>query len=179
MTEHPEITTLREIDFLPYLNTNGEIDADLEKKIGVYAIFDQEKTLQLVAYSRDIYTSLKQHLARQPHACYWLKIKTIDRPRRSTLETIQQAWLEENGTIPPGNSHQQSAWCDAIDATLTMSETEKQEYVEADELGKTKLLKNIARRLEADIKAQLNARGVTMEMRFNPKLKEQGRLDLK
>jgi len=106
-------------------------------------------------------------------------VKTIDRPRRSTLAEIQQAWIEENGTIPAGNSHQQSAWSDPIDAKSTMTDAEQAEYANADELAQAKLLKNIARRVEAEIKETLKQRGVTMEIRFNPKLKEQGRLDLK
>jgi len=179
MAFQTEQTTLANLNFAPYLNTNGEINPELQKKIGVYAIFDQDLILQLVAYSRDIYTSLKQHLVRQPQRCYWFKVKTIERPSRTTLATIQQAWIEENGTIPPGNSHDQSEWRDPIDATVTMTDLERQNYADADELSKTKLLKNVARRLEADIKDTLIARGVTMEIRFNPKLKEQGQLDLK
>ncbi|MER3477484.1 MAG: endonuclease, partial [Leptolyngbya sp. ERB_1_2] len=42
-----------------------------------------------------------------------------------------------------------------------------------------KALKNIARRVESEIMAQLKARNVQTEMRFNPKLKEEGLLDLK
>ncbi|AFZ42600.1 hypothetical protein PCC7418_0366 [Halothece sp. PCC 7418] len=179
MTAPTEFTALADLTFIPYLNDQGEIDPKFEKKIGVYSIFDAEKNLQFVAYSRDIYTSLKQHLVRQPQACHWVKLITIDRPRRSTLDEIKNAWIEENGTIPPGNSHQESEWTDPIDAKLTMTDAEQQEYANADELTQTKLLKNIARRVEAEIKETLKARGVTMEMRFNPKLKEQGRLDLK
>ena len=179
MTAQIEFPALADLVFVPYLNEQGEIDPNFEKKIGVYSIFDAGKNLQLVAYSRDIYTSLKQHLVRQPQACYWVKVKTIDRPRRSTLDEIKTAWLEENGTIPAGNRHQESAWCDPINAKLTMTEAEQQAYAEADEIAQTKLLKNVARRLEAEIKETLKLRGVTMEIRFNPKLKEQGRLDLK
>lgn len=179
MASQTELTTLAELNFLPYLNENGEINPELEKQIGVYAIFDQEQTLQFVAYSRDIYTSLKQHLVRQPNCCCWIKVKTIERPSRSTLAAIQDAWIEENGTIPPGNSHYQSQWSAPIDAKLIMTDTEKQNYAQADELTQSKLLKNVARRLEAEIKDTLSARGVTMEIRFNPKLKEQGKLDLK
>jgi hypothetical protein len=179
MASQTELTTLAELNFLSYLNENGEINPELEKQIGVYAIFDQEQTLQFVAYSRDIYTSLKQHLVRQPNCCCWIKVKTIERPSRSTLAAIQDAWIEENGTIPPGNSHYQSQWSAPIDATLIMTDTEKQNYAQADELTQSKLLKNVARRLEAEIKDTLSARGVTMDIRFNPKLKEQGKLDLK
>lgn len=179
MTADTQLTNLAALEFLPYLNEKGEIDSNLEKKIGVYAIFDDKKTLKLVSYSRDIYRSLKQHLVRQPQSCYWLKVKTIERPNRSTLEEIKKAWLEEKGTIPVGNSQQKAQWNDPIDATLIMTDAEKEEYAKADEIAQTKLLKNVARRLEAEIKETLSKRGVTMDIRFNPKLKEQGRLDLK
>lgn len=60
-----------------------------------------------------------------------------------------------------------------------MTEAEKEDYNQGDEIARTKLLKNIARWVEAEIKEELSARGVKMDIRFNPKLKEQGRLDLK
>jgi len=179
MSVQSEMTALTDLEFHPYLNDQGEVNPELEKKIGIYAIFDADQNLQLVSYSRDLQTSLKQHLVRQPQNCYWLKYHTIDRPSRSILAEIQQTWLGENGTIPPGNSHQQSAWNDPIDVTFAMTETEKQDYAQGDEIARSKLLKTIARRVEAEIKETLSARGVTMEIRFHPKLKEQGKLDLK
>ena len=48
-----------------------------------------------------------------------------------------------------------------------------------DEMAKIKIIKNVARRVEADILKELKARGLQMQVRFNPKLKEQGLLDLK
>lgn len=60
-----------------------------------------------------------------------------------------------------------------------MTEEEKAQYNQSDELRKTKILKQVARRVEAGIKEQLRDRGVNMDIRFNPKLKEQGLLDLK
>ncbi|PSO93872.1 MAG: Nuclease subunit of the excinuclease complex, partial [Cyanobacteria bacterium QS_9_48_30] len=75
----------------------------MQGKIGVYAIFDCDQNLQLVAYSRDVYFSLKQHLIRQPQKCYWIKLQTIERPKRSVLEEIREAWIAENGSPPPGN----------------------------------------------------------------------------
>jgi hypothetical protein len=41
------------------------------------------------------------------------------------------------------------------------------------------VLKQVARRAEAEILDVLKARGVQVEIRFNPKLKEAGLLDLK
>lgn len=179
MTAQTETPSLSSLEYLAYLDKNGGIREDLAKKIGVYAIFDREKTLQYVGYSRDIYLSLKQHLVRQPQKCYWIKLQTITRPSRKILEQISQAWIEENGVTPLGNGAANSIWTQAIDAKVTMTAEEKTQYQQQDELGQIKLLKKVARRVEAEIKQQLSDRGVTMEIRFNPKLKEQGLLDLK
>jgi hypothetical protein len=60
-----------------------------------------------------------------------------------------------------------------------MTEVEKAQLDVLDELELSKLLKNVARRVEAEILAELESRGVRSEIRFNPKLKESGLLDLK
>ncbi|MEO8892635.1 MAG: GIY-YIG nuclease family protein, partial [Coleofasciculaceae cyanobacterium] len=88
MTNEP-IASLADLDYIPYLDDTGNLPEELQGKIGIYAIFDQDKTLQIVNYSRDIYLSLKQHLVRQPQSCYWLKAETIERPNRTLLETIR------------------------------------------------------------------------------------------
>ena len=167
-----ENSALNSLDYIPYLDEQGLISDSLQNKIGVYAIFNQEKQLQYVGYSRDIYLSLKQHLVRQPYNCYWIKYQTITRPSRTILDQIKQNWIQENGSIPIGNSEDESKWTEAIDATKQITEEEQEKYDKSDELNKTKVLKNIARRVEADIKETLNNRGVKMDLRFNPKLKE-------
>jgi len=173
-----EIPALKDLEYISYLDNQGNVSEALPGKIGAYAIFDRNKELQYTGYSRDIYSSLKQHLVRQVDLCYWLKISTIDKPSRKILEQTCQNWLAENGSIPPGNQDEK-AWTAAIDAKKTMSDTEKEEYQNIPELEQIKLLKKIARRVEAEIKEKLRDRGVNTEMRFNPKLKEKGLLDLK
>jgi hypothetical protein len=179
MTPQTEIPPLKDLDIFPYLDSRGLIEEDLQGKIGVYAIFDRQKSLQYIGYSRDIYLSLKQHLVRKPETCYWLKCQVISRPSRTILEEIRKTWIEENGTIPAGNSREEAEWTQPIDAKLSMSESERQDYQKTDELGQIKLLKNVARRVQSEIEAQLKNRGANMEIRFNPKLKEEGLLDLK
>ncbi|MBZ8183219.1 MAG: GIY-YIG nuclease family protein [Oscillatoria sp. PMC 1051.18] len=179
MNTQTEIPTLASLEYLPYLNENGQISEELPGKIGVYAIFDENKILQYVGYSRDIYLSLKQHLVRQIQKCYWLKILTIERPRRTFLEEIRDRWIAENNSLPVGNGSDEANWNQPIDAKVTMTEEEKEAYQQAEDIKKIKLLKNVARRLEAEILEQLKSRNVQMETRFNPKLKEQGLLDLK
>jgi hypothetical protein len=173
------IPTLKDLKYTPYLDDTGNLPEELQGKIGIYAIFDQDKILQIVNYSRDIYLSLKQHLVRQPQSCYWLKAETIERPNRTRLETIRDAWIAENGIKPAGNDAEEAIWNNPIDAKLSMTEQEHLSYEKGDELMQIKLLKQVARRVEAQILEKLKSRGVQTEIRFNPKLKESGLLDLK
>jgi hypothetical protein len=175
MNEPDDFPNLEQLEYIPYLDTTGNICPDFQGKIGVYAIFDQEQVLQFIGYSRDIYLSLKQHLTRQPQACYWVKVQAIERPNRTILESIRQAWLREI----PLKSDNEKLWTEPIDAKLAMTETEKETFQNADEIGQIKLLKQVSRRVENEILSILQQRGVQMEIRFNPKLKEQGLLDLK
>lgn len=179
MSIQTETPSLSSLEYMPYLDDTGCIDENIQGKIGVYAIFDQDQVMQYVGYSRDVYLSLKQHLIRQPNSCYWFKIETIARPSRKILEGIASAWISENGATPVGNDRAKAAWTEPIDANPAMTEEEKAQYDQNDELGQIKIRKNVARRVEADIQQQLSDRGVKMNIRFNPKLKEKGLLDLK
>jgi hypothetical protein len=170
-----DIPALNSLEYFPYLDEEGNLPATLLGKIGVYAIFDEEKRLQFAGYSRDIFLSLRQHLARQPRLCYGLKVYTIDRPSRTILEEIRQAWLTESG----GSAGEEKDWTEPIDARRSMTEEEKERYEKADDIDRIKLLKQIARRVENEILEQLQQRRSQVEIRFNPKLKEQGLLDVK
>lgn len=178
MSQSNDINSLATLTYIPYLDDLGYLPPDLEGKIGVYAVFDSVQSLQFIGYSRDISLSIKQHLARCPQECYWLKVEIITKPSRTILDTIKAAWIEENGAMPPGNL-EEAKWQDPIDTKPAMTEAEREQYKKSDGIGQLKLIKNVARRVEAEILAQLQARGVKEEMRFNPKLKESGLLDLK
>jgi hypothetical protein len=179
MSSIEAIPSLSNLDFIPYINDSGELPIELQTKIGVYAIFNRQKVLQFVGYSRDIYLSLKQHLVRRPEDCYWLKVTTIERPNRTFLTEVQSAWIAENAGIPIGNDTDSSIWIDPIVTNNAMTAAESASFADLDGVAQTKLLKQVARRVEETILAQLQQRGVRTEIRFNPKLKEQGLLDLK
>lgn len=173
------IPTLANLEYVTYIDANGQLPEQFQGKVGVYAIFAQDKSLQYVGYSRDVYISLLSHLVRQPQKCYWLKVQTIDRPNRTILENIRDAWINENNSIPDGNATEESKWTQPIDAKIAMTPDEQKDYTATDEITQVKLLKNAARRVEGEILALLESRGVKMQIRFNPKLKEKGLLDLK
>ncbi|NJM73777.1 MAG: GIY-YIG nuclease family protein [Scytonema sp. RU_4_4] len=181
MTSETEILPLANLEYIPYIDDNGQLPEQLQAKIGVYAIFDKEKVLQFVGYSRDIFLSLKQHLVRQPQNCYWVKTQTIERPNRTILENIEQNWIAENVSVPVGNADNKDKWTQPIDAKAVMTPEEQANYnnPKNDEIMQTKIIKNVARRVEAEIIAVLELRGLQTQIRFNPKLKENGLLDLK
>jgi hypothetical protein len=179
MSSITDLPSLDSLEFLPYINNVGELPTTLQNQIGIYAIFDRSQKLQFVGYSRDIYLSLKQHLVRQPEQCYWVKATTIDRPNRTFLESVQSSWITENGSIPIGNGEANSQWLDPISTHHAMTAAESDSFADLDGVAQIKLLKQVARRVEDTILAQLQQRGVQTEIRFNPKLKEQGLLDLK
>lgn len=170
--------SLAELPFEPYLSAEGTLPAALQRQIGIYAIFDGDQQLQYIGYSRDIYQSLKQHLVRKPACCRWYKCQVIERPSRTVLETLKQAWSQEY----PGfvlSPEDEAAWTAAIDAKAHMTAAEQADYAALGDTEQPKFLKKLARRVEAQILTELAAQGVTMELRFNPKLKEAGLLDLK
>ncbi|MFB2838114.1 GIY-YIG nuclease family protein [Floridanema evergladense] len=181
MSTPTDTSSLANLTAINYLDENGKLPTELSGKVGVYAIFDQTKVLQFVGYSRDVYLSLKQHLVRQPQNCYWLKVQTIEKPNRTFLENTMNNWIAENGTIPVGNDTDKTKWTDPIDVKLLMSDEEKANYekVTGEELAQSKVLKKVARRVEAEILETLKNRHYQEEIRFNPKLKESGLLDLK
>ncbi len=180
MTTEPLLPTLASLAYIPYLDA-GHLPENLSGKIGVYGIFDRDRILQFIGYSRDIFLSLKQHLVRQPDQCYWIKVQIIDRPHRTLLENIRDAWIGENGTTPIGNDREEAQWTQPINVKLLMTPAEQASYDQAkgEELQQSKILKNVARRVEAEIITTLTARGVTEGIVFNPKLKASGLLDLK
>ncbi|MBW4466194.1 MAG: GIY-YIG nuclease family protein [Pegethrix bostrychoides GSE-TBD4-15B] len=171
--------SLAELEFLPVLDADGLMPDTFDGKVGVYAIFDAAKILQYVGYSRDVSLSLKQHLVRQPQSCYWFKVQTIDRPSRSILEATRDAWIGENGAVPLGNAAAADLWNQPIDAKPRMTTAEQTAYESSDEPGKIKALKQVARRIEIEVMQDLEARGVKLPIRFDPKAKESGLLNLK
>lgn len=171
--------SLQSLEFLPYLTSTGQLPNWLEGKLGIYAIFDADRQLQYIGYSRDVGLSLKQHLVRCPQQCHWLKFQAVDRLSRTALEEIRSAWLAEQPQLPPGNDTEAALWNQAIDAKPKMTAAEQAAYSAGDELQKIKVLKQVARRVESEILATLVDRGAQIDLRFDPKLKEAGLLNLK
>lgn len=179
-----EVIPLSRLEFLPYLDEEGLITncSRADAKASVYAIFDNDKVLQYIGISRQVYMSMRLHFARTPSKCYYVKIQNINKPSRSLLELIRDKWIEENGSSPEGNDDgpHQNIWENPLDCKPLMTEEEIQKFEEAGPgPPKAKVLKNVARRLEANLENCYRERNCKERLRFDPKLKEKGLLDLK
>jgi hypothetical protein len=177
-SECPALTQLADFS---YIDGDGQLPAQFEGQIGVYAIYNQEQVLAYIGYSRDVSLSLKQHIVRQPQQCYSIKVTTVERPNRTLLESIKAAWIEENQAIPIGNGDAADLWEQPVDVKSKMLPEELAQYndPQLDDQQHLKILKQAARRIEQDILTLLTERGVKEALRFNPKLKDSGLLDLK
>ncbi len=174
-----EAVALADLEFIPFLDTNGQLPAHLQAKPGVFGVFDQGKILQYVGYSRDISLTLQQVLVRCPRECYWLKVYVQTRPQRAFLEQTQGAWIEENGQIPPGNGPERCRWTEPVAVAPRLTPQEAQQLASAvTEADRGRVMKQAARRVEAEIFECLAQRGARLGVRFNPKLKESGFLDI-
>ncbi|GBG74290.1 hypothetical protein CBR_g18701 [Chara braunii] len=178
------VVRLRDLEYQPYVTEEGKI-VDCTKagaKASVFAVFDEDKTLQYVGMSRQVYQSMRLHFARMPSKCHFVKVVHIASPSRAVLESIQTAWITENDTRPPGNDggEIQHLWENALDCKPLMTDEEK-ELIEKTEEGpkRARTLKNVARRIESQLVEQFKLRNVSETLRFDPKLKEKGLLDLK
>ena len=71
-------------------------------------------------------------------------------------------------------AQKRAAWNQAIDAKVQMTAAEQAAYADSDDLGRIKTLKKVARRVEAEVTAMLEARGFTTAVRFDPKTERKG-----
>ncbi|KAJ7298458.1 hypothetical protein O6H91_Y577100 [Diphasiastrum complanatum] len=179
-----DVVPLNELEFLTYLTEEGIINdcGEVDAKATVYAVFDEQKNLQYVGITRQVYHSMRLHFARVPKKCFYVKILHVSRPNRLLLERIRTAWIVENGGAPMGNDNgpHQNIWENPLDCKPLMTEEEEQKFKEVPAGPvQAKFLKDVARRIEKGILAGFAERNCKEKLWFDPKLKEKGLLDLK
>ncbi len=151
---------------------NGDVNPIYRGQIGVYAILDGDRTVVYVGRSRDIGASLRLHGLRQPERCVWVKSLTLAKPDGAYLQAVQQAWRTETGASDP------EVWEKPLDCRPWMTPAEETALAQAATEGeRAAVLKDVARRVEAEILARLARHGLTFPVRFDPKRKSEGILD--
>lgn len=117
------------------LSVSTYVDSrDGEKPLGVYALYDKHRDLQYVGYSRNVVLATKGHLKLVGEdKCAYIRVMVFRNKAmatRANLERQVQNWINECGTIPPGNGAERHLWETVDPPTKTMSAAELAEYEE-------------------------------------------------
>lgn len=143
---------INEVTVSPLLKNDGtEIlaitnwcEGNLKEKIaGVYAVLNEKYCTQYIGYSRNIMLSLNSHVAQLGNStCAFVRVQAFKYPKRTELENLRDAWINELDSIPPGNDTERALWASTVGeaAQVAMSATERNAYEEK----KLKLRKAIA-----------------------------------
>ena len=179
------IPFLNDLTLFSYLTEDGliqQVTMNPKIRASVYAIYDKEKVLQYVGISRNVNQSLRLHLARCPELTYYYRVHHITKPSKAVLELTKEAWILEGGPHVPGNTNDdlKEIWEKPLDVMPTLTEDDKTLIAETRDRGRPEegAIKKIARRHEAKKVEILENRGCKESLRFDPKLKGKGLLDL-
>ncbi len=103
------------------------------KIAGVYAVLDVEQRPQYVGYSRNVLLALNSHVAQNgSQTCAFVRVQTFKFPKREEMEQLRDVWIEELGSIPPGNGDASQMWAGTVGeaARVAMSKAERSAYEE-------------------------------------------------
>ncbi len=129
------------------------------KIAGVYAVLNGDRQTQYIGYSRNVALSLRGHLTQLGQdTCAFVRVQSFDFPKRDDMEALQNSWIAELETIPPGNKADSELWATTVGsaAIAAMSEAERQAYDEK----KLKLRKAMA---DGDLSRELSAQEQPLE----------------
>lgn len=179
-----EIPPLDSLPVVPFVAADTGLITDVSDptaKASVYAVSGADGAVQYIGVTRGIRDALRLHLGRCPDECHGVQVHHITKPSRSLLEQVRATWIEQLGSTPPGNADEAATarWEAPLDVRPLMTAEEQEHFEEMSDKGRgASALKAVGRRIEAGKVAALEARGVKEPMRFDPKLKGQGLLDL-
>ncbi|KAK9828600.1 hypothetical protein WJX72_000970 [[Myrmecia] bisecta] len=107
---------------------------DGEKPLGVYALYDDRRNLQYVGYSRNLVLAVKAHFQRVgEERCAFVRALVFANKAMATRTNLEQEarnWLEDAGTLPPGNGVEKELWEGTAINAAAMSPVELAEYEE-------------------------------------------------
>lgn len=128
---------------------------DGEKPLGVYAVYDVDKNLQYVGFARNIVLAVKGHMSRvgDDRCAYVRPMVFMNRAMatRANLEREAQNWVDQVGTIPPGNGVERHLWESTTEGSGQDGKVMSQKELEGYEEKKVKLRKAMGENLHDDV----------------------------
>ena len=113
--------------------TDWQALAENARVAGVYAVLDTTQQHQYIGYSRNVFTSLKGHLAEHgSDICAYVRVQAVKFPKREEMEQLRDNWIAQLNTIPPGNTGEGGVWATTVGeiAKAAMSPAEQAAYEE-------------------------------------------------
>lgn len=168
----------------PLISDEGAVAPEVQiGSVGVYAIFDSSRRARHIGLSRDVATSLRRALARRPDDSYYYAAHIVTRPNRQLLESVRDGWIQhEDGHIDGcDGGKEQQRWESPVDVmsdNAPISDEDRSLLRECEDGQREKILKKVCRNVQNSIENKLKARGLTEKLKFAPKLKSRGLLDV-
>jgi hypothetical protein len=106
--------------------------AENAKVAGVYAVLDAAQQTQYIGYSRNVFTSLKGHLAEHgSDVCAYVQVQPFKFPKREEMEKLRDRWIAALAEVPAGNNGS-GVWATTVGeiAKAAMSPAEQAAYEE-------------------------------------------------
>lgn len=160
------VKSLGTLPLYSVVNKEGRIQPieDPEAVASVFSIFDRNKKIQYIGFSKDLKNSLRTLMGRRPELCYYYRTQNLTSFDQELMIAIRQQWIDEVGSTPPGNSSpkDRAQW---EQPALASSISERGRAAAAASKAKTML-------------QMMRDRGVKEEMIYDPVLLEQGKLNI-
>ncbi|KAK3257849.1 Bifunctional monothiol glutaredoxin-S16, chloroplastic [Cymbomonas tetramitiformis] len=78
---------------------------------GIYAVYDAVMTLQYIGMSRNVCSTVQDHIHNVPELACFVKVREVHRGASAkVLQSAWKAWLQEHGAVPPGNRPGDADW---------------------------------------------------------------------
>lgn len=141
--------------------TDWQALAENARVAGVYAVLDATQQHQYIGYSRNVFTSLKGHLAEHgSDICAYVRVQAFKFPKREEMEQLRDIWIAELATVPPGNTGAGGVWATTVGeiAKAAMSPAEQAAYEEK----KLKLRRAMA---DGNLSRELDAAAISDEQK--------------
>jgi hypothetical protein len=107
----PAQTSLASLDLCPVITQQGLVQPDVPEGTAatVFAIYDNDKRLQYVGFSKDLRSSLRTVLGRRPDRAHQYRALHFPKLDQEAMVAVRTAWFEENSGPPPGNKRESPA----------------------------------------------------------------------
>jgi len=137
--EQPPV--LADVPLLPFISEKGRVMPQVLDRAAatVFAVFNEDKEIQYVGFSKDIRNTLRTVLGRQPDLCHYFKTWDLDSVDQKRMLKCRQEWIKEAGQ-PKGQS--------TSEAQMWQASAEQSSVAAATELAKSTLDKLRARGLK-------------------------------